>query len=387
MSYCIYCLKDTAPNPSLEHIWPKAFGGKLCNDLFKTRNVCAGCNNNLGLFVDGMFIKSRFVQNHYATEATHYADPQKNRPTPFVYMGRLDVERGDEEVEYWLGPTGEGAFRFQKRGGDFYKVYAGGDPRDRKKNKDRVYLFSRHNQENWLRHCLLSFRINFSGRLVPANMSFSDERWLGKGGFALPDAIDSANIDWLLKIMANEKLRCRDEIQAGFEHRFLSKLALGFGHNIFGVPFSRSAWADDLRNDLWNKEKFATHPGPVTGCFDETMNNAVTDLFHVVGGFVIQFLFDKRVGLGLLLTIPGKKMLTSLIAPTELCDEKMLPHLNLAHVVVPALNKFIAITQFDFIAHKNNNITHPGLAQIEAEQRDPATRIDWPLKRPDDFSL
>lgn len=84
---CIYCFQCKLVGEfSLEHIWPDALGGSLCDDLFKTKEVCAKCNNICGLFVDGAFIKTWFVQTEIANQGSEFLDPSKPTAVPLQYL-------------------------------------------------------------------------------------------------------------------------------------------------------------------------------------------------------------------------------------------------------------------------------------------------------------
>jgi len=70
---CVYCrLEKDLTEFSMEHIFPQSLGGALCGNLFKTNQVCKRCNNILGIFVDGAFIKSFFRTNDEAVAIRQY---------------------------------------------------------------------------------------------------------------------------------------------------------------------------------------------------------------------------------------------------------------------------------------------------------------------------
>ncbi|MDP3427526.1 MAG: HNH endonuclease, partial [Humidesulfovibrio sp.] len=109
---CIYCnsLRSNAEF-SLEHIFPAALGGKSCGDIFKTRCVCNKCNNILGLFVDGAFMKSWFTTNGAAASAFNYLDRVDGGIVPYTYIGSIpDLSDENNLYEFWVGPSGENVY-------------------------------------------------------------------------------------------------------------------------------------------------------------------------------------------------------------------------------------------------------------------------------------
>ncbi len=125
---CIYCFREKPIEEfSLEHIWPDALGGALCGDFFKTREVCEKCNNVCGLFVDGAFIKSWFVQMEIANQSYRFLNPSKPTAVPLHYLGvepSLPTEEG-EICERWQGPAGERIYHFHLADEERWDTFAG----------------------------------------------------------------------------------------------------------------------------------------------------------------------------------------------------------------------------------------------------------------------
>jgi len=108
MKKCIYCSKTKEECEfSLEHIIPQFLGGSQASELFKTRDVCKRCNNNLGLFVDASFEKDHMVYGNLIIAAHAFYNPSKPTALPFHCMGVSDLNppsmSKNEICEYWIG--------------------------------------------------------------------------------------------------------------------------------------------------------------------------------------------------------------------------------------------------------------------------------------------
>lgn len=253
---CIYRGNDEPQeNRSLEHIWPEALGGQSAPDIFKTREVCERCNNLSGLFIDGEFIRSFFAGVEQSQSGFHFIDTLRPVALPLVYMGNHEdpAPAKGEVCESWLGPRGERIFYFhQPDRTDFYG-YAGGDP-IRRKHEDagRVYLsFSRANMY-WIASAILSVKQTFANagfRLLTvidhpdilAQCAAEDEQ----------SAIDRA---YIAPLLAEKTAHLKLSFSIDHGHRFQCKLALGFGHTLFGPQFGETPYAGKLRKALWERD-------------------------------------------------------------------------------------------------------------------------------------
>ena len=145
MKECIYCRKVKDEDKfSLEHIIPQCLGGAHAPVNFKTRDVCARCNNNLGLFVDASFEKDYLVYNELLTSAYAFFDPEKPTGLPLHCMGKItDIEplniKSNEICEFWVGPLGEQVFWIRPDDEKMY-WYSGGNPREVKSKDTRAYF-------------------------------------------------------------------------------------------------------------------------------------------------------------------------------------------------------------------------------------------------------
>jgi hypothetical protein len=163
---CIYCQRLKPDSDfSLEHIFPDRLGGSLCNDLFKTRDVCASCNTTTGLFVDGPFIKNWFRTNDEAIAARQYLDlSAPNSILPLVYIGLLTSIplRQTLVCEVWLGACGERFYHIHEKDDPRWDTFAGGNPIMRKQDPGRVYLVNTGNNLQWVSLALRSMKGHFN---------------------------------------------------------------------------------------------------------------------------------------------------------------------------------------------------------------------------------
>lgn len=262
---CIYCFQCKLVGEfSLEHIWPDALGGSLCDDLFKTKEVCAKCNNICGLFVDGAFIKTWFVQTEIANQGSEFLDPSKPTAVPLQYLGvepDLSTDAG-EICERWQGPAGERIYHFHLADEDRWDTFAGGDTIRRKtKDPGRAYLALSSPEEFWSLTAALSFRQQFAKvkRCVLTKVEIDDPRFkpvmpglFPQGDPANPQEARDRTV--LAEALSRNRVHSRIPVQADFDGRFLCKVALGLGHKIFGAQHGESAYGAELRKGLWVRD-------------------------------------------------------------------------------------------------------------------------------------
>ena len=235
---CIYCFKDKPLDEfSLEHIWPDALGGRRCSEALKTRDVCGICNNRCGLFVDGAFIKSWFVQMEIANQGYLFLDPEKPSAAPFAYFGaepEITTEEG-EVCERWQGLAGERIYHFHLADKPGWDTYAGGDIiRRRREDAGRAYMALTSSHEFWTFTAALSFREQFprAKRVVLTEVASDDPdhdrivRALFSRGDPT-DEVQTRDEARLADALDRIHVHTRIEAQANFDGRFLCKLALG----------------------------------------------------------------------------------------------------------------------------------------------------------------
>ena len=253
---CIYCERAPAypHNPfSLEHIWPTALGGKLCSDLFKTRDVCARCNSLAGQWVDGAFLKSWFLQNELSLAAQEFLDPEKPTAVPLLFFGELPEFPTPPAMvcERWGAPGGSHVYNVRPRDEPEWFGFAGGNPRRRKEeDAGRAYVAISSPNEYWALCDLFSFTAQFARakRYCVTDIEGLDERALQ--ALCPPadphDQFQKKEIEFI-RARTDNTFRANVSVRLDYSHRFLAKLALGFGFRLLGEPFLASPYTQDLR--------------------------------------------------------------------------------------------------------------------------------------------
>ncbi|MFA5216666.1 HNH endonuclease [Sulfuricurvum sp.] len=310
---CIYCntLKDSIEF-SLEHIFPSALGGKVITDnFFKTRNVCRECNNKLGLGADGLFLKNFFIKNSTSMDFLGYIDLENPKYTiPFIYLGLNEHIKHPEYTycDYWLWQGGGRVYHFHNNYSDKFNAFAGGNPigQKDKRRAGEAYLVSSTNNLVWIKKLLFSFKEHFKyAKRYSVNINIQNENDL------LDVASDKENeiIKNILAI-ANDEQKNQIVIQLGFEIRFLSKVALALGCNLFGDDYYRSSYAQMLRKVIWEEDhtKLENYQHQMSSFFSD-QNNPLKQVSEIIawkgGHTIVLFPIDNK--LLLLLYISGNK--------------------------------------------------------------------------------
>lgn len=372
---CIYCNR-LRPNVefSLEHIFPSALGGKACGDLFKTRNVCNKCNNILGLFVDGAFIKSWFTTNGAAASAFNYLDPVDGGIVPYTYIGNIpDLSDEDNLYEFWVGPSGENVYSRTIRDEKFWG-YAGGNPIHTKKLGRDVIIFGTTANPYWLRVGLQSFSDFFyNDRRYPGNFGLSQESER-MGWFTLPNA---AGLEFIEKIVQYRKVAeskknahgCAFSINIGFADRFLAKLALGIGHSLLGSNYTASPYAKHLRDAIWSKSADERQDIPLRGVGYWDENDGIDRLMAWSGCHTImlqRFMDDVALAVYVYGRKSGIIVITDEFSKFPCKFESLLNH-GVAYVIVPSRRICTnPIPMMSFVSHQLGRSKHPELASIES---------------------
>jgi len=247
---CLYCDKEKEGDEySLEHIFPDALGGSLFSEVFKTRRVCRGCNSISGLFIDGPFIKNIFSKINASKAYLSYVDLTKPAAMPLEYMGILEIFVGeDNEVcEVWLGPHGGIIYHVRQKADDRYDTMIGGNPANNKKNNGWITIFAQNADSYWNTVLLMSCK-NYFGKARRISGNIKAEFY-----FHEPTVKESNTLSFL-KSISGEEHKSIIPFQIGFEQRFLAKLALGLGYNLFGQAFLNSEYSQTLRNAMWEQD-------------------------------------------------------------------------------------------------------------------------------------
>lgn len=363
---CIYCnkLKDEAEF-SIEHIFPTALGGKVITDnLFKTRYVCKDCNNKLGLYVDGIFLKNFFIKNFASTDYLGYVDLHDDQYTlPFIYMGINETIRHPDFgfCDYWLWHDGSRVYHFHNNYSEKFNAYAGGNPigHKDKKRAGEAYLIAVTNNPIWLKKLLFSFKEYFNNASrysVNINIQQSNEF------FNPPTDSQNKMIKSILKVATDEQ-KNNIVFQLGFEIRFLSKIALALGHNLFGDQYYSSMYANMLRKVIWENDykKLSEYDHQISNFFvdkDYPLKNLSNIIAWQGGHTIIFFPIDNK--LLLLLYISGDKR-PIVLTITDVLDQYQNSILNefphgCVWILVPQRQVFKGVYGFpEYLAYKTGD--------------------------------
>jgi len=222
--YCLYCAKTVSSDKLTdEHIWPKKLGGgRLEQNVWRTKDVCGSCNSMSGIYVDGAFMKG--VLNAYDT-STGILSIREGTPVSkeLCYLGTWSDEiiPNSHVAEVWMNDAVWAIhIREKETRGDWSK-YVGGNPITRKQfpDKQSVIVFNKSPDLSLFEDSLTTIKQLFKRVEIFA-----------------PTVINAAEIEGL------------NELNEGSPHKFfLCKLALGVGHNIIGEKFLLSKSASKLR--------------------------------------------------------------------------------------------------------------------------------------------
>lgn len=252
MKKCIYCNKHKDEQEfSLEHIFPAALGGKYLDDaLFKTHNVCKECNNKFGLYIDGLFLRSFFVKNEAFNHYLDYYQKGMHYTIPFVFIGTLQqptIKHPDYKYcDFWVWVGGSRVYHFHNNYNEFFRSYVSGHPIKFKSKKEagEAYLVGVKEDisDDLFLTMLFSFQEHFQyQKRFSVNMKLKMEDLRDKkrkkiAFFDEPHEKNKKVIENILKVI-NVEHHTNISFQEGSEWKFLAKLAIGLGYNLFGEAF------------------------------------------------------------------------------------------------------------------------------------------------------
>ena len=381
---CIYCGFDWPVTEfSLEHIWPDALGGDFLPALFKTRNVCKRCNSLAGRFVDGAFLKSWFGQAERATGNQEYLDLDinSNSITSLSYMGPIadGPQESDKMYEMWLGPCGIHIIHVWDRveNGELWDIYAGGDPVARKKNPGRVYISLTTINTQWIALALRSIKAQFKAaeRFI-VNAQLPDEwRHLAKpiNGSEPDQTNDLKVVKFVQDASRNGDFVGHNiKITRYLDHRFLTKIALGIGFQIFGTKFLSTEYASCLRTAMReaNPEKRGEMPVRGSGFFDSVAGDQLKAMAFP-GGWVIHMRVVADCLALMIITPSGRRMMIAISNTPELWNNAEFDQYKegVFYVVVPPLGAATGpLSMPEYLNHMLKNKAHPSLAEFESRR-------------------
>jgi hypothetical protein len=144
---------------------------------------------------------------------------------------------------------------------------AGGDLIRRKRDVGRTYIVQTSDHSYWVLTALLSFVAQFKparlfsvtrieGLTPDLETAFTSEREA--------TSQEMAEIEWI-KSRTDTTHQLQLSLRLDFSDRFMAKLAVGIGANLFGNAYCASAYAEDLRKMLWGHHLGADEQALVRG--------------------------------------------------------------------------------------------------------------------------
>lgn len=372
MTFCIYCREEkTEQSFSLEHVIPKFLGGSFAPDLFKTRNVCTRCNNNLGLFVDASFAKDWFVSQRLHACAAAFFDPRSDVGLPLICLGETGLKppgmTNDCVCEVWLGPFGEQVHWIRPRDERLY-WYVGGNPITTSKADSRAYYSLSEKSHRDPRAAWLSFRDSFEDRKVRKIMCTTivgaDPSDIG---FAHPDDLDRERIGYFLSSSTGRQTHdnCL-AINLNSGYRFVAKLAIGLAFNLFGRKATETGYADELHKALWYRIGESRPDMLGSHHFLTTMDERLKNLLGQPNAVSLT-IAPLSEGVAASLNIGTDMAWTMLLAPWDTLSQadRELVKDGIALILFQHLQKSILMPLSHLIAHRIGAFPHEELAAIE----------------------
>lgn len=381
---CIYCGRDKLDRElSLEHIWPSALGGSLCGDLFKTPRVCRRCNEKCGLWVDGEFLKSWFVQNEVALAQYPYLDPANPTALSLVYLGiQSDLPLQDGLIcERWVGPSGDHIYHIHATDDNKWFGYAGGDIIGRQSaDRGRAYIVLATQQQYWVHTALLSFAAHFSEakRCCLTEVIGAPDAW--RDLLPRPDEADAIQAVELALIRASgdDAFQANVPVRMDMPKRFLSKIALGLGFNLLGDAFLATPYALRLRATLHESDpqKRAASGIHCTAYAQSAADGLLPQALHWNGAWVLTVgVTDGRIFL-LVSTPSGRELSVVISDDSPLWADGRLKeyHLGQVFLILPQRREFVGpISAHTYLLHRWGVQRCAQLARIEAMRVDPSS--------------
>lgn len=384
---CFYCgYKKQLAEFSHEHIWPDALGGNYLPDFWKTNHVCRTCNNTSGVFVDGAFIKGFAVTGERANDALSYLpSDQPTGALPLNYLGVVqNVQSADGEVvDFWVCAPGANVLHIRmEEKEDTWNAYAGGDPRrgSKKSKAGRVIVSFTSAEPYWVCTSLQSVLQHFPNakRFVtnlelPANAT----------KFWELDPSDAQQADDLRIVREFEELRelgeqvhCQVAIALHADGRFLAKVALAAGYQLFGSDFLTTDYAMELRKGFREADPSKRHNLKIHGSgYLRGVNlGSIGEKLRWPGGWQLAILHLPKK-LALVVTAPtGRTMCIQITDDATLIERLGTEYQNgVCWVTIPAAQTAIGPIPYpDYLAHMTQVMEIPELAKLETLRNDPS---------------
>ena len=372
---CLACWRDKPGGEfAAAPLWPLALGGGFAPELFHAGGFCASCAALGRQAIDGAFLKSWFMQAELARASQAFLDPALPAPAPLTYLGtaRDFPASGREVCDRWSGLAGEQIYHVHRNEDSIWTGPVRGDIDSAAAFPgERATLVLTSPSAYWSRVALLSLAAHFPQAAKYCLNDYAPELTAGHpvAPFAaLPHPAELAFI--------RDKGRRAKVLNSGLaadgSQRFLIKLALGLGANLFGADFLDSALARQLRRAFWEPQprvRATAFPRDIA-----TGPMVATDLSGARGALHFPGVWTLCLGLieeafGLIVVTPNGRMLDIVVADDAALwrdatfDRWRQPQV---FVAIPQRGIFAEpVALADFTAHRDGEARNPLLAALE----------------------
>lgn len=370
---CLYCGKTKkSKESSLEHAIPQFMGGDSAPQHFHLSNVCATCNNRLGLFVDASYGKSWFITNTFATAArslcTQVADPG----IPLTYIGPVNIPNLEVPAEHigeaWIGPSGETVIWIRKHD-ERMSSYAGGNPISARKEASVAYFFPVTDDESRFMLGWRSFQRAFAKRSARKIMGVQLDSSEGNAGVDLaylkfdePSDTDIKNVSAIRTAMEGE-FAGKIQMNLKFSQRFMCKMALAVGYALFGKDFLLDSVALQARKGLWPNE--AAGVSTIRGTDPLRMMNMPNAAFFGYPSAVMVLVMNVGDKWCLTVTVDEKMPFTVELGSSTLKSPYVNREEGYVLMLFPYLDESFEMTLADLLAHRLGQIPSRLLQEID----------------------
>lgn len=373
---CIYCDKEKEDSEfSLEHVIPQFLGGAYSDDIFKTRDVCRSCNSTLGLNVDASFEKAWMISAWLQQSSMACFDPiTATHPIPLMCMGNATLSppamTNSELCEAYLGPLGESVYWVRPKDEERY-WYVGGNPITTKSQETRAYFFFSTRTVKAPAITMAAFKNAFKDRKKVKKILCGEITGANpvEFGFQEPDELDAARISYFWQQQKSRGVgHTQIEFNAGFDKRFISKLALGIGYCLLGKDFLNSIYATELRKGIWFREWLDSNvESPEIYAGSSIMQTSSILPEHLLEEWAVTIIImPTPVGLAINLNLGFSHGWTLLGADAQTLSQDVIQKIEggLVLVLYKSLQKGVLMRLHEYINYKLEHSTHPLLSPI-----------------------
>ena len=323
-------------------------------------------------------MKSFFTSIESGLAAQRFLDPKRPSALPLIYMGE-DQEfpvQPDEVCERWSGPSGEHIYLVHLADDDKWYGFAGGDVIRRQKDPGRVYFYLTSAEEYWAITGLLSIIKAHAGKRLFSLTTLQSDVPLFEH-FIVPEdratSVEAAEISWI-RSRPQHNQRNALSIRLDFADRFLAKLALGLGHNLFGESYINGTYADQLRQLLWRKPSEDMPNVYGTGFWQQPLSAGLSQIISIPGAWAIVLCaVEKSLALSLL-SPSGREMAICISDDITPFDEAVVSEYfhGMVYYMIPVKSIFAGPFQIArVLAHRNGTRVDSELAVFDAMKTTP----------------